>query len=238
MYLLNRPFKSPAENLACDEALLDMSESGADREILRLWQPKQPFVVLGFSNSAAAEINLPACRKLQIPVLRRFSGGGTVLQSPGCLNFSLILRIVPGPLSTITGTTRWVLERNQTLFETLTGKPVSIQGTSDLTLGVCKFSGHAQRRKRRFALFHGSILLNADLSLIEKVLNLPAKRPAYRQNRPHSRFLTNLNLPSGAVSAALQQAWGATEVLDQLPTSQIKHLVRTRYTIDAWNHRL
>ncbi len=238
MVLLNQLFKTPAENLACDEALLELSESGADREILRLWQPKQPFVVLGLSNSAAAEVNLPACRKNKIPILRRFSGGGTVLQLPGCLNFSLILRIVPGPLATITGTTRWVLERHKQLFTTLTGSAVAIEGTSDLTIAGRKFSGHAQRRKRRFVLFHGSILLKADLSLIEKVLLLPAKQPAYRQNRSHSRFLANLNLPAGAVSAALQQAWGATEVLGRLPTSQIKDLLRTRYTNYTWNYRL
>ena len=238
MLLLNHSFQTPAENLACDEALLDLCESQGDFEILRLWQPAQPFVVLGYSNAVATEVNARACRKRAIPILRRLSGGGAVLQEPGCLNFSLILRITAGATETISGTTRWVLERHKQLFEPLARAPVSIEGTGDLAIAKRKFSGHAQRRKKRFVLFHGSILLNADLKLMEAVLPLPARRPAYRKSRSHSDFLANLNLPAGIVSAALQKSWGAMKVLDQLPTDQIERLTRSRYLTDTWNHRL
>lgn len=238
MKWLSHTFKSPAANLACDEALLDIAEAAGGPEVLRLWQPRDHFVVLGLSNQAATEVKLGACRQRQIPVLRRFSGGGTVLQGPGCLNFSLILRIKPGPLESITSTTRFILERHKELFSNLTQSPVSIEGTSDLTVNHQKFSGHAQRRKRRAVLFHGSILLGADLELMQMLLRLPSLRPAYRNNRAHNRFLTNLKLSPDAVSAALKKAWGATEVLKQLPDDSIESLVRTRYATDTWNYRL
>src|SRR5437667_3217919 len=111
---------SPAENLACDEALLDLAEEGFTDDVLRVWEPVQYFVVLGYGNKAAAELNLPFCQRHTIPVLRRCTGGGTVLQGPGCLNYSLILRIDSDPaLQTVTGTNRFVMERNRAALETL-----------------------------------------------------------------------------------------------------------------------
>src|SRR5690242_14068944 len=90
---LDLTLPSPAENLAADEALLDQCEAGAEGEILRFWEPREAFVVLGYANRAALEVDLPACQAHQIGVFRRCSGGGTVLQGPGCLNYSVILRI-------------------------------------------------------------------------------------------------------------------------------------------------
>src|SRR5215831_6230774 len=86
MELFDFTFATPAENLACDEALLDACERNGSGEVLRFWEPHGYFVVVGYGNSIATEVNLAACEAERIPVLRRCSGGGTVLQGPGCLN--------------------------------------------------------------------------------------------------------------------------------------------------------
>ena len=79
---LDLTLPTPAENLACDEALLDWCDGGASAEgILRLWEAREPFIVLGYANHAAAAADLDACRAHGIPVLRRCSGGGAVLQA-------------------------------------------------------------------------------------------------------------------------------------------------------------
>src|SRR5262245_40949097 len=102
MTCLELTLPTAAENLACDEALLDLCEDHGADEILRFWEPRNYFVVLGYGNKAAAEVDLEACAAEKIPVLRRCSGGGTVLQGPGCLNYALILRIDDGgPLQNI-----------------------------------------------------------------------------------------------------------------------------------------
>ena len=98
MTLLDVSFPLPVHNLACDEVLLNMLEEEAVGEILRFWTSTQYFVVLGSSNNVRDEVDLDACRADGIPILRRHSGGGTVLQGPGCLNFSLILAIDPNEL--------------------------------------------------------------------------------------------------------------------------------------------
>ena len=48
-------------------------------------------MVLGRIGKAGEDVNAEAVRKDNVPVLRRTSGGGTVVQGPGCLNYTLVL---------------------------------------------------------------------------------------------------------------------------------------------------
>ncbi|MDB6056303.1 MAG: lplA, partial [Verrucomicrobiales bacterium] len=120
MHCLDLTLESPAANLALDEALLDVcEESGA--EVLRFWESPEYFVVVGYANKAETEVNVPACRERSVPILRRCSGGGTVLQGPGCLNYSLVLNFETEPkLQTIPGANCFIMRRNaQALQEAL-----------------------------------------------------------------------------------------------------------------------
>src|SRR5438132_10884302 len=152
---------SPEENLACDEVLLDLAEQGVVDELLRTWEPSLYFVVLGYANKAAGEVNLPFCRHNNIPVLRRCTGGGTVLQGPGCLNYSLILSLdAAGSAHGIPATNEFVLKRHAAALIALLQAPVELRSPVDLVIGGLKICGNAQRRRKRFLLFHGSFLLN------------------------------------------------------------------------------
>jgi lipoate---protein ligase len=240
MKYLDFTLPTPAENLACDEALLDACERGGN-EILRFWEPTTTFVVLGYANQAAKEVNLDAAKKMGIPVLRRLSGGGTVVQGPGCLNYSLILRIdganAPS-VRTIEGTNRFILERNAKALEPLAGSRVEIQGHTDLVIGGRKFSGNAQRRLKHCLIFHGTVLVNFKINSIENLLPMPSQQPCYRENRSHTDFLTNLQLAPEQVKNALRTAWGTTEELARVPMEQLRNLVSNRYRMDEWNYKL
>jgi lipoate-protein ligase A len=238
MKLCDLTLGTPEENLACDEALLDLCEAGGSDELLRLWALPQYFVVLGYANKAATEVNLPFCQKLTIPVLRRCTGGGTVLQGPGVLNYSLILRIDDsGPFHSIPATNQFILERHRDALAALVLAPVEWRGQTDLAIGGLKFAGNAQRRRRRFLLFHGSFLLHLDIGLLEKLLLQPSRQPDYRVNRSHSDFLLNINVPDHAIKAALSKAWDATAPLDPIPFDQIELLAHEKYALDEWNLR-
>jgi lipoate---protein ligase len=143
MKFLDITFPIAEQNLACDEALLDWCESGFDDEILRFWEPSQHFVVLGYSNKPGSEVNLESCRDHSVPVFRRCSGGGTVLQGPGCLNYSLIMRIDEKNLRSVTETNKFIMQRHQMALEACTREQVKIQGDTDLTVSDLKFSGNA-----------------------------------------------------------------------------------------------
>jgi lipoate-protein ligase A len=238
MKYLDFSFPTPAQNLACDEALLDWSEEGGDGEILRVWEPGLHFVVLGYANKASREANLAACRELNIPILRRCSGGGTVLQGPGCLNYSLILRIDGArPLASIGDANAFIMEAHQGALASVLSKQVSIEGHTDLAIRGRKFSGNAQRRRKRFLLFHGSFLLRFDLGLIERALSMPSKQPPYRCSRSHSEFLMNLELPTPVVQEALKQAWSTNGPLESVPSSAIEQLANEKYSRDEWTLR-
>ncbi|MGN6720009.1 MAG: lipoate--protein ligase family protein, partial [Candidatus Binatia bacterium] len=113
MKYLDLAFDDPAHNLACDEALLQLVETGQVKdEILRVWEPAQYFVVLGHANSIHAEVNFSACQEDRVTVLRRMSGGGTVLQGPGCFNYSLFLNATHR-FRTVKEGFRYVLERHK-----------------------------------------------------------------------------------------------------------------------------
>lgn len=241
MKILDLTFPTPEENLACDEALLEEFEAGLEGEILRFWEPAQPFVVLGISSRHDSEVNRSRCRSDQIPILRRVSGGGTVLQGPGALNYALILRIRnPGPLATIGRTNRFILERHRRILESVLKKPVRIQGETDLTLDGRKFSGNSQRRKKTHLLFHGSFLFRLDMALMEKLLPIPDRRPDYRADRSHTEFLTHLDLPPSTLKQQLSSAWGAIEPLplNGSLSDRIGRLVAIRYASDSWTFRL
>lgn len=214
MKIFDKSFERPEENLACEEALLDLCEEGLETEILRFWEPLRPFVVLGYSNRADSEADLGFCRANGIPVLRRSSGGGTVLQGPGCLNYSLVLKIDSSYHKSITRTNRSVMERHQKMMEVILKKEVKVEGHTDLTIGGLKFSGNAQRRKRTHFLFHGTFLLDFDIAFMAKALKFPPLAPAYRNGRSHADFVVNLGLPAASIKEALTKEWSAVEPLE------------------------
>jgi lipoate---protein ligase len=232
---LDRSFARPEENLACDEALLDICEEDLGGEVLRIWQPQNRFVVLGYTNTAQQEVNLAACKAEGVPVQRRTTGGGTIVQMPGCLNYALVLRQSSHPsLAGIDGTNRFILTRIAGALSETAGKKVEPRGHTDLCVGGMKIAGNAQRRHAQALLFHGTLLLHAELQEIERLLPFPSAQPDYRQNRPHQSFLVNLEVDSSSVTAALQAAWHAYEPYGKNIEDRIATLVCEKYSNQKW----
>jgi len=237
MQLLDFSAPSPAHNLALDEALLDRAETEGGPPALRFWESDTYFVALGYTNRAATETDEALCRAKAVPLLRRVTGGGTVLQGPGCLNYALIGRIGEGESLNVGATNVWVMGRVKSALDPLLGGEIVIQGHTDLTWRGLKFSGNAQKRRARFFLFHGTVLVDFDVPLVGALLRAPSKEPEYRAGRPHSEFIGNVPLKRSAVKAALAQAFGATENAAPPPFERVNRLVEERYTRDEWNFR-
>lgn len=236
MKFLDLTLPSSAANLALDEALLDACEEQDGGEMLRFWEPKDYSVVVGFSNQVAVEANETECQREKVGIYRRCSGGGTVLQGPGCLNYSLILKIDGNDaLQNISSTNCHIMGRHKEVLTGLLGKDVRVRGHTDLALDGLKFSGNAQRRKRRALIFHGTFLLEFDLAMVEKFLPMPSRQPDYREGRSHGEFLMNLPLSSNAVKDALRKKWSAGTALEILP--DYKELLAEKYSRDDWNFK-
>jgi len=63
---------------------------------------------------------------------------------------------------------------------------------SDVAFGGPKVSGNAQARKWKAMLLHGTLLVDADVELMEAVLQRPRKEPGYRRGRSHRDFIVAL----------------------------------------------
>ncbi|HEV8062608.1 MAG TPA: lipoate--protein ligase family protein [Gemmataceae bacterium] len=237
-----RPFisltlDSLAENLALDELLVVSAEEGKSGEILRFWEWQNYAVVLGAGCKIADDVDEQRCQADGVPILRRSSGGGTVLLGPGCLCYTLVLELESQPaLQAIRSSYAWILAR---ICEALSSLHSEIHqaGISDLAIGDRKFSGSAQQRKRRYLLHHGTLLYDFDLGRVGRCLRLPARRPEYREARAHEDFLINFPGNAAEIGRLLQTAWQATEPAPTLPLDQAAALARDKYLSDDWTSR-
>ena len=235
---LDLTLPSSAENLALDEALLEEAEAaGRPTETLRFWEPAQPVVVVGRSSRIAEEVHRDVCHRQGIPVLRRISGGAAIVTGPGCLMYAAVLSCSLEPLL------RSVDRAHQFVLSTMAGALEELEssvwrrGISDLALGELKFSGNSVRRKRDHLLYHGTLLYDFSLELIERCLAFPPRQPTYRDDRSHGKFVANLSLKPETIRRALISTWGATESLTDWPRDRTARLVAEKYSRRQWNEQ-
>lgn len=232
-----RRLNTPEHLLALDEAALDHVDEQGGPGLLWFWESPTHWVVVGYGQSIAREVHVDACRHDGVPIYRRCSGGGTVVQGPGCLNYGLALPIALDPdLESITGANRWIMERQRSALAGLLPGNVTVEGHTDLAVDGRKFSGNAQRRKRTALLFHGTFLHHFELPLIARWLAFPSAQPGYRSSRDHLEFVTNTGLDPLALRAAIQDHWTGLETnLPDGVTARIPALLESRYARPEWH---
>jgi lipoate-protein ligase A len=177
-----------AENIAFDESMA-RSAFSTGRRLLRFWWGGPAAVVMGSNERAEQSVKSDACAQLGVEVLKRCTGGGTVLQTGGVLNYSLVTP-VPEHLDLLAGF-REGTDLIRALLEAL-GVAGLVQGTSDVAVAGRKISGNAQARRWKSLLVHGTLLVDFDFDLAEKVLPHPLREPEYRKARRHRDFLVTL----------------------------------------------
>ena len=237
MQLLDLTLPLPAENLALDEALLAACEAGEIAGgVLRVWEPQKYFVVLGRSSDPTVEVNLAACRREKIPILRRASGGGTILAGPGCLMYAVVVDFHDQPeLKSIPRAHQFVLNHiAASLAPSVPG--ITVAGTSDLAFhssgALQKFSGNALRMKRTHFLYHGTLLYDFDLERVSQLLASQTREPDYRSNRPHGDFIANLPMRRAQIITALTLGWQVNQKLEPWPRERMQQIVKEKYISD------
>lgn len=228
-------FADPLAELVCDEWLLNQCDRGELPALIRFWETEQLCVVLGYGNHLEKEVFSARCASAGIPVYRRCTGGGTVLLGPGVLCYSLVIPFSEhGALATVSGANDFIMERNRQALEKASGQPVSVRGCTDLVVGDLKFSGNAQRRRRTALLFHGTLLLQFDPSVMESTLRLPERRPKYRGDRGHAAFVGNLALDASDVMQAMRTIWKVQGDALSVPRDAIESMTEERRGDQRW----
>lgn len=207
MILKDLSLDSPQENILYDDVLLQLAEAGEADEILRFWESPDYFIVLGRTGKERDDLKVTNIIKDRISVLRRSSGGGTVVQGKGCLNYSLILSKEKTPeIADLRKSYGYILQKIISALKKLNKECVFLP-ISDIALldGEKKISGNAQKRGRKFILHHGTLLYDFDLNKIERYLNMPKDIPEYRTHRKHLDFVANLHVSSEAIKREIVQ---------------------------------
>ncbi|WXG47043.1 MAG: biotin/lipoate A/B protein ligase family protein [Candidatus Atabeyarchaeum deiterrae] len=167
-----------ASNMATDEAILIARAKGLIPNTVRLYQWKPSAVSVGYFQRIEEVVNIEACKRYGIDIVRRISGGGAVYHSQNEVTYSVV-----------------VTQRDPALpndpievYKKLCNALISVPSGFGLQAcfeaghpGLCpnmviagkKISGNAQARKKGVILQHGTLLLDCDLNLMAEVLKLP-----------------------------------------------------------------
>ena len=239
--------REPRVNLARDEALARCADGSPT---LRLWRSDRS-VVLGRSQLAEAEVDARACRDLGVVVLRRFTGGGAVYHDPGNLNVTLVVdpehplvRARPGHglLPRLYGA---VLEPLVAAMRRI--GVTAVANDRGIWIGKRKVSGAAAWLGPRAALVHATLLVDADLRALERVLAGPGAPddPRWQRTRSRRAPVTSLALEgilppdAAAIETAIVTAFtGGRTAPGSLTTEErtmADRLFVQRYAHPAWH---
>lgn len=169
----------------------EMLEKAAEGPAVRAWTCRTPAVVLGVSRDVAEEVDARECERRGVAILRRASGGGTVVIAEGTVQYAFLL---PHDEATSIGEVKACCNAivRRALGEAGIAAALETDPSGDLRAGDRKVGGLALRRRRHATMLHGTLLARADLEGIAALLKHPAREPAWRQGRPHLDFLANL----------------------------------------------
>ena len=185
LHIIELPKETPIlEQLQLEEALLRSDHRSIC--IINYGSPRA--IVMGISGQPELLLNLSKVEREHLPVIKRFSGGGTVIVDRNTLFISFIiakedLPVVPFPEPIL----RW----SSDLYASAWGIEGFHLRENDYCIGDRKCGGNAQYIRKGRWMHHTSFLWDYETENMEALL-LPAIRPAYRENRPHEEFLCKL----------------------------------------------
>ena len=236
MKLLINKSVDPAFNLALEEIIA----SDYPDEAVMLWR-NAPAIIVGRNQNTEAEINAEAVRKRNIQVVRRITGGGAVYHDLGNINY------------TIAANDRQLdneaFARNaQVIIDVLhkMGIDAEFHGRNDILVGGRKISGSAKSVLSNRTLFHGTMLFDADLSILSQVLTPDVEKITAKGIKSVRSRVANLKefLPDWSSDEFLQHLQDnillelGLDAVDQIPDEFIgkaEILANEKYRKWEWN---
>jgi len=167
--LIDTDIADPYYVTAADEAISIARKENKVENTLHFYRRNPPAISIGISRKIIDDINLNECKKNNVKIVRRITGGGTIYTDKKCLIYSLIYdkdfmqnlsstKIFENVCNSIIKS----LEKFQ--IKTIYKPP------NDILLNGKKISGSAQIKKGNIVLIHGSMVLDTNLELMNKIL--------------------------------------------------------------------
>eukprot|EP00899_Mesostigma_viride_P020347 jgi/Mesvir1/28313/Mv04833-RA.1 len=148
-------------------------------------------VVMGISGKTDVLLNVDLVRERKIPIIKRFSGGGTVVVDKDTVFTTVVCSAED--FGDIPQFPRPIMQWAEDLYRPAFAKcPSFLQRENDFVLGELKCGGNAQAITRRRWLQHTSFLWDYSPHSMD-LLKMPPKCPDYRKGREHGDFLCKLS---------------------------------------------
>lgn len=207
------------QQLRLEEALL-RSETG---NFCIINQGSTPAIVMGVSGKPESLLDVEKVRQDQIPVIKRFSGGGTVVVDENTLFITFIMNkgdfdihAFPEPIL------RWSADLYKESWKLRDFQLIE----NDYCIGEKKCGGNAQYIQKDRWLHHTSFLWDYSDANMD-YLTLPDKRPKYRKDRAHGDFLTRLK----------EHTKDYNHLIALLVNAMEKHLQIVDFDFNTWDEK-
>lgn len=162
MYTLKHTSKDPYFNLALEEYLL--KEYPLEDNLFYLWR-NEPSIIIGRNQNPLNEVNIRFAEENKIPIIRRISGGGTVIHDLGNINFTYIMK-EPSKVNNYAYFTEPLVAVLNRI-----GIRAKFVPSSHIYLGEQKISGNAQAIHKNKLIHHGTLLYDMNLSKASQQLS-------------------------------------------------------------------
>ena len=155
-----------------------------------LWIPDKSYIVLGASNNAKDAVEEETTLRDNITVLKRRTGGQTVMLTPNNLIISAVItdESVMKPKDVFNRFNDHIIgaiEKNHSV-------QFSTKGISDIALGEKKIMGSSMYRGKGYLFYHAVLNFGEPSTTFQKYLSHPSNEPDYRKGRMHHEFVTSL----------------------------------------------
>src|SRR6266568_1567646 len=239
---------NPFMNLAVEEAIPRLVGEGKSPSSVRFWHNSNS-IVIGCFQSARLEVNVEACKETKTEIVRRFTGGGAVYHDNGNLNYAISLR--KGDRLVPDGNLQLVFQKlSEGTVEGLRklGVKAEFQPVNDIQVDGEKVSGAAGSIRWNSVFHHGCILVNSDLSILGKVLNVPGVKLEDRHVVSVQKRVTTVRDELGrdistrevrdAIVDGIESCYGVRVESGNLTREELElaeELYQTKYSRLEWN---
>jgi lipoate---protein ligase len=231
------------QHMALDEVLLDAVAAGRRPPLLRFWGWTEPTLVLGSNQAVGNELDLAAVERRGFTIVRRLSGGGTMLAEPGrTITWSLVVPLEPIQDLTFVESFAYLDSWAVATLRSL-GVEAGYRPINDIVSASGKIAGAAQARRRGAVLHHVTMAYSMDPALLLELIRIgrPAvsERGVRSADKRVSPLDTLLSIPRAEVIAALAAASGAGPGrLEPGELEATASLAASKYARREWIFRL
>jgi lipoate-protein ligase A len=166
------------------------------KNTLLVFSAREPFVNVGVHQEVWLEVNLEFTKANKIPVVRRDLGGGTVVITPGELDYFIVVRRDEAP-SDPASLYKMYLTPVVNVLKSY-GLNASLRD-QDIVVNNRKISGNGAMTHGNAVVLAGNILMDFDAEFVSKCIKVPSEKFRDKMAKDMSEWITSMKRELGYV---------------------------------------